>query len=29
MKIKELTYLFILAALWGASFLFVRVAAPH
>lgn len=28
MKIKELTYLFILAALWGASFLFVRVAAP-
>ena len=28
MRLRELTYLFILAALWGASFLFVRVASP-
>lgn len=28
MRIKELLYLFILAALWGASFLFIRIAAP-
>ncbi len=28
MRLKELSYLFILAALWGASFLFVRMASP-
>lgn len=28
MRLKELLYLFILAALWGASFLFVRIASP-
>lgn len=28
MRLKELSYLFILAALWGASFLFVRIASP-
>ncbi len=28
MNLRELTYLFILAALWGASFLFVRIASP-
>ncbi|MFE8702754.1 DMT family transporter [Cytobacillus sp. FJAT-54145] len=28
MKIKDITILFILAGLWGASFLFMRVASP-
>lgn len=28
MKLKELSALFALAALWGASFLFIRIAAP-
>jgi drug/metabolite transporter (DMT)-like permease len=28
MKIKELVALFALAALWGASFLFIRIASP-
>ena len=28
MKARELIYLFILAALWGASFLFIRIASP-
>ncbi len=28
MKARELLYLFILAALWGASFLFIRIASP-
>jgi drug/metabolite transporter (DMT)-like permease len=28
MKLRELGLLFILAALWGASFLFIRISAP-
>ncbi len=28
MKIKDITALFALAALWGASFLFIRIASP-
>ena len=29
MRIRDLIDLFLLAALWGASFLFIRVAVPH
>ncbi|MDF9297802.1 EamA family transporter [Geobacillus stearothermophilus] len=28
MNAKEITVLFVLAALWGASFLFMRISAP-